>query len=113
MNAPIPKQATQFLAATAHVDELAVKPLPNSRKIYVEGSQPDIRVPMREVSQSDTPLMFGGESGAGGDGARSEPNPPIYVYDCSGPYTDPRRQNRHPHRLACAARTVDCRARRY
>jgi phosphomethylpyrimidine synthase len=89
MNAPIPKQATQFLAATAHVDELAVKPLPNSRKIYVQGSQADIRVPMREVSQSDTPLMFGGESGAGGDGARSEPNPPIYVYDCSGPYTDP------------------------
>ncbi len=89
MNAPIPKQATQFLAAAAHVDELAVKPLPNSRKIYVQGSQPDIRVPMREVSQSDTPLMFGGESGAGGDGARSEPNPPIYVYDCSGPYTDP------------------------
>jgi phosphomethylpyrimidine synthase len=93
VNAPIPatitKQATQFLAATAHVDELAVKPLPNSRKIYVEGSQPNIRVPMREVSQSDTPLMFGGESGAGGDGARSEPNPPIYVYDCSGPYTDP------------------------
>ena len=93
MNAPTPatltKRATEFLAATAHVDELAVKPLPNSRKIYVQGSQPDIRVPMREVSQSDTPLMFGGESGAGGDGARSEPNPPIYVYDCSGPYTDP------------------------
>ncbi len=93
MNAPIPatlaKRATEFSAATAHVDELAVKPLPNSQKIYVQGSQPDIRVPMREVSQSDTPLMFSGETGAGGAGARSEPNPPIYVYDCSGPYTDP------------------------
>jgi len=93
MNAPIPatitKRATEFSAATAHVDALAVKPLPNSQKIYVQGSQADIRVPMREVSQSDTPLMFGGESGAGGDGARSEPNPPIYIYDCSGPYTDP------------------------
>ncbi len=77
----------QFLAATAHVDEAAVQPLPNSRKIYVQGSQPDIRVPMREISQADTPLMFSGESGAGG--ARSEPNPPIFVYDCSGPYTDP------------------------
>ena len=93
MNAPIPatitKRATEFSAATAHVDELAVKPLPNSQKIYVQVSQPDIRVPMREVSQSDTPLMFGGESGSDGEGARSEPNPPIYVYDCSGPYTDP------------------------
>ena len=68
----------KFLAASAHVDEAAVAPLPNSRKIYVEGSRPDIRVPMREVSQADTPTGFGGEK-----------NPPIYVYDCSGPYTDP------------------------
>ena len=64
----------KFLAATAHVDDAAIKPLPNSRKVYV-GAQ---RVPMREVSQADTPSMFGGEK-----------NPPIYVYDCSGPYTDP------------------------
>ncbi|MBS1141953.1 MAG: hydroxymethylpyrimidine synthase, partial [Proteobacteria bacterium] len=68
----------QFLAANAHVDEAAVQPLPNSRKIYVEGSRPDIQVPMREVSQADTPTAFGGEK-----------NPPIYVYDCSGPYSDP------------------------
>ena len=90
MNAAIPNQAAQFLAATAHVDEAAVQPLPNSRKVYVEGSQPDIRVPMREISQADTPLMFSGESGSGA--ARSEPNPPIFVYDCSGPYTDPAAQ---------------------
>ncbi len=68
----------QFLAASAHVDEAAVQPLPNSRKIHVEGSRPDIRVPMREISQDDTPTAFGGEK-----------NPPIYVYDCSGPYSDP------------------------
>src|SRR5262245_53889114 len=68
----------KFLAATAHVDDAAIKPLPNSRKVYVQGSRPDLRVPMREVSQSDTPSMFGGEK-----------NPPIFVYDCSGPYTDP------------------------
>ena len=68
----------QFSAATAHVDQAAVQPLPNSRKIYVEGSRPDIRVPMREVTQSDTPASFGAEK-----------NPPIFVYDCSGPYTDP------------------------
>ena len=64
----------KFLAATAHVDDAAVKPLPNSRKVYVG----PLRVPMREISQADTPTMFGGET-----------NPPVYVYDCSGPYTDP------------------------
>ncbi|MBL8380518.1 MAG: phosphomethylpyrimidine synthase ThiC [Burkholderiales bacterium] len=68
----------KFLAATAAVDSAAIQPLPNSRKVYVEGSRPDIRVPMREVTQADTPTMFGGEK-----------NPPVYVYDCSGPYTDP------------------------
>ncbi len=68
----------QFLAATAHVDEAAIQPLPNSRKVYVAGSRPDIRVPMREISQADTPTAFGGEN-----------NPPIFVYDTSGPYTDP------------------------
>ena len=88
MNAAIPSQAAKFTAADAHVDEAAVQPLPNSRKIYVTGSQPDIRVPMREISQADTPLMFSGEPGQGG-AARSEPNPPIFVYDCSGPYSDP------------------------
>jgi phosphomethylpyrimidine synthase len=72
MNAP------QFIAQNAHVDEAAVQPFPNSRKIYVEGSRADIQVPMREIAQSDTPTAFGGEK-----------NPPIYVYDTSGPYTDP------------------------
>lgn len=69
----------QFLAATASVDEAAVQALPNSRRIYVTGSRPDLRVPMREISQADTPSAFGGEK-----------NPPVYVYDCSGPYTDPQ-----------------------
>jgi len=68
----------KFLNATAQVDDAAVKPLPNSRKVYVEGSRPDIRVPMREITQSDTPASFGAEK-----------NPPIFVYDTSGPYTDP------------------------
>jgi phosphomethylpyrimidine synthase len=64
----------KFIAADAHVDAAAIAPLPNSRKIYVTGSRPDIRVPMREIAQSPT-----------GD----TPNPPVTVYDCSGPYTDP------------------------
>ena len=72
----------KFLAATAQVDAAAVSPLPNSRKVYVTGSRPDIRVPMREISQSDTPAMMGGT-------ATAEKNPPIWVYDTSGPYTDP------------------------
>ncbi|HEX8963773.1 MAG TPA: phosphomethylpyrimidine synthase ThiC, partial [Rhodocyclaceae bacterium] len=64
----------KFAAGRAHVDAAAVAPLPQSRKIYVTGSRPDIRVPMREISQTPT---------------GSEPNPAICVYDCSGPYTDP------------------------
>ncbi|MEW5864906.1 MAG: phosphomethylpyrimidine synthase ThiC [Pseudomonadota bacterium] len=68
----------KFLAATARVDEAAIKPLPGSRKIYVTGSRPDIRVPMREIVQSDTPAAMGAEK-----------NPPLTVYDTSGSYTDP------------------------
>ena len=51
---------------------------PASEKIYIEGSRPDIQVPMRKISLSDTPAHFG-----------TEKNPPIYVYDTSGAYTDP------------------------
>ncbi|GHD67477.1 phosphomethylpyrimidine synthase ThiC [Jeongeupia chitinilytica] len=72
-------KSVEFLASDAHVDSAAIQPLPNSRKVYVEGSRADIRVPMREITQTDTPTSFGGEQ-----------NPPIYVYDCSGPYTDPQ-----------------------
>src|SRR5471030_2782260 len=68
----------KFLSNDATVDQAAITPLPNSRKVYVEGSRPDIRVPMREISQADTPASFGFEA-----------NPPVYVYDTSGPYTDP------------------------
>ncbi|MCC6533988.1 MAG: phosphomethylpyrimidine synthase ThiC [Burkholderiales bacterium] len=69
----------KFLSATARVDEAAIQPLPNSRKVYVTGSRPDVRVPMREIAQAPTPASFGRED-----------NPPIWVYDCSGPYTDPQ-----------------------
>ena len=51
---------------------------PSSRKIYVEGSDPSIRVPMREISLHPTK-----------NGNVSEPNPPVTVYDTSGPFTDP------------------------
>ena len=68
----------KFVGDAARVDEAAVKPLPSSRKTYVQGSRDDLRVPMREISQSETPASFGAEK-----------NPPIFVYDTSGPYTDP------------------------
>ncbi len=67
-----------FLSSTASVDEASIAAFPGSRKIYVEGSRPDIRVPMREISLDDTHV---------GDGV--EKNPPVTVYDTSGPYTDP------------------------
>jgi len=56
----------------------AQQPFPNSRKVYIEGSRPDIRVPMREISLSPTRTSTG-----------EEENAPILVYDTSGPYTDP------------------------
>src|ERR1700751_2497371 len=56
------------------------QPLPGSRKVYAEGPL-GMRVPFREIALSPT-------RGAGGDG-ESEINPPLRVYDTSGPYTDP------------------------
>ena len=72
-----------FTSDQARVDDASIAPLPNSEKIYVTGSRPDIRVPMRKISQDDTPtdMALSGQS--------SEENPPIFVYDTSGPYTDP------------------------
>ncbi len=60
------------------VDPASMAPFPASRKVYVTGSRPDIRVPMREISQTPTITMQGEEVA----------NPPICVYDTSGPYTD-------------------------
>lgn len=55
--------------------------LPASKKVYVEGSRPDIQVPFREISLTETPTGLGGEH-----------NPPVMVYDTSGAYTDPNIQ---------------------
>ncbi len=67
-----------ILSDTATVDKKAVEAIPNSKKIHVIGSRPDIRVPMREISCSPTQTQKG-----------LEENTPITVYDTSGPYTDP------------------------
>ncbi len=74
----IDKDLAKFSTETASVDEGATQAFANSRKVYIEGSRPDIRVPFREISLSDTPSQFGAEK-----------NPPVLVYDTSGPYTDP------------------------
>ncbi len=71
-------ESQTVLSHSAQVDEASVQPFPNSRKVYVEGSRPDIRVPMREIALADTPTDMGGEK-----------NDPLYVYDTSGPYSDP------------------------
>ncbi|MDF3982593.1 phosphomethylpyrimidine synthase ThiC [Luteibacter sp. PPL554] len=64
--------------AARELSASVTEPIAGSRKIHVTGSRPDLRVPMREIRQADTPTLFGGEA-----------NPPIVVYDTSGPYTDP------------------------
>ncbi len=64
------------------VKKTYIQSLPNSRKVFVTGSKEDIRVPMREITQSPT---------AKSDGSL-EQNPPIYVYDTTGSYTDPNEK---------------------
>ncbi len=67
-----------FLASEQRLTADATRPFPASKKVYVPGSRADLRVPMREVAQTATKIRDG-----------IEPNPPLTVYDTSGPYTDP------------------------
>jgi phosphomethylpyrimidine synthase len=59
---------------------LSTTPFPASRKVYVAGTNNDVRVPMREIALTPTKSANGGPS---------VPNEPVTVYDTSGPYTDP------------------------
>ena len=73
---------------------LTTEPFPASRKVYVTGSDPSIRVPMREITLTPT---------QGPNGEVPKPNQPVTVYDPSGPYTDADvsinvRQGLHPLR---------------
>jgi len=70
--------AEDFVRKTARLSDEVTKPFPASRKIYVEGSRPDVRAPMREVTLTPTQTNQG-----------TEENPPVFLYDTSGPYTDP------------------------
>ena len=69
----------KFVSKDAGLDKAALESFENSKKVYLEGSTPDIQVPFREISISDTPSEFGAEK-----------NAPILTYDTSGPYTDPK-----------------------
>ncbi|WP_158209987.1 phosphomethylpyrimidine synthase ThiC [Myroides phaeus] len=60
-------------------EKISQTPFPNSKKVYIKGSLFPIEVAMREITLSDTKLASGG----------TEKNPPVTVYDTSGPYTDP------------------------
>jgi len=81
LGASLMRVEQQNLSESAQVDQQSIQPFPRSQKIYVQGSRPDIRVPMREISLDVTPTDFGGEI-----------NAPVTVYDTSGPYTDPNVQ---------------------
>jgi len=81
MNATDKILHSKFINTTAELDPNAAKAFAKSHKVYVQGSRPDLRVPFREISLSDTPSAFGAEK-----------NPPVVVYDTAGPYTDPAIQ---------------------
>lgn len=67
-----------FLDRITELDDRTRYTFSGSRKVYVQGSRPDIRVPMREITLSDTLTEKG-----------REVNPPVQVYDTSGTYSDP------------------------
>jgi len=67
-----------FIKKTTQLSADVTRPFPNSSKIYISGSRPDIRVPMRQISLADTPASLGAEK-----------NAPVTVYDTSGQYSDP------------------------
>ena len=79
---PMSEPGAVATGSIAQVQKEKSKPdtaLPNSRRIYVEGNQPGVRVPFREIDQNPT-RNFKGDL---------EDNPPVRVYDTSGPYGDP------------------------
>ena len=76
-------QTKQAKVDEARLGAITRGPLPASRKVYLPGTlYPFLRVPMREIAQTPTQQH-------GASGNRSVDNPPVAVYDTSGPYTDP------------------------
>jgi len=79
MSAAIKPVSVPGAVATGSKTQLEDKQLPNSHRIYIEGEQLGVRVPFREIDQNPT-RNFKGDL---------EDNPPVRVYDTSGPYGDP------------------------
>ncbi|MGE6109174.1 phosphomethylpyrimidine synthase ThiC [Aeromonas sobria] len=73
-------------SAQAFIDNLKGMAHPNSRRIFIQGSRPDIRVPLREIQLADT--LVGGSKEA----PQFEANEPVPVYDTSGAYGDERAE---------------------
>lgn len=68
-------EATKVMKQSVSAEQIELKSsLPGSKKVYVDGPRAGMKVPMREIEQSET---------------NGIPNPPVRVYDTSGPYTDP------------------------
>ncbi|MBJ9297206.1 MULTISPECIES: phosphomethylpyrimidine synthase ThiC [Citrobacter freundii complex] len=78
-----PSRREQRAQAQHFIDTLEGTAFPNSKRIYITGSQPDIRIPMREIQLS--PTLIGGSK----DNPQFEANEAVPVYDTSGPYGDP------------------------
>src|SRR5579872_5357183 len=66
---------------------ITTDPFPNAAKIHVEGTLPGVRVPMREIRVA--PTQTHAQTHQTKLPARTVENPPVTVYDTSGPYTDP------------------------
>lgn len=65
-----------------NIENIDLSSYPNSEKVYINGKLFPVRVGMRRVKQYPTVKIE--------DGKRIEyPNPDVYIYDTSGPYTDP------------------------
>ena len=78
-----PSRREQRAQAQHFIDTLEGTAFPNSQRIYITGSQPDIRIPMREIQLS--PTLIGGNK----ENPQFEANEAVPVYDTSGPYGDP------------------------
>ncbi|MEA3189399.1 MAG: phosphomethylpyrimidine synthase [Chthoniobacter sp.] len=68
-----------MIASKESIEPQSSDALPNSRKVHVNGEQPGVRVPMREITLSPTKSFEG----------KIEVNEPVRVYDCGGPWSDP------------------------
>ena len=74
----ITTQTLNEVPESKEILQTASKNFAGSKKIYLEGSKKEIKVPMREILQTDSLTTNGNKK-----------NKPIYIYDTSGPYTDP------------------------